>query len=71
MLLVTRKLKQLWILSESAAETGGSMNNGVEERLDVGDVAKGLQRILRMKESNEEMREVQHDTDDSEEMFTS
>jgi hypothetical protein len=70
LLSVTRKLKQLWILSESAAEAGGSMNDGVEERLDVGDVSKGLQRILRMKESSEEMRDVQHDTNDSEDMMT-
>jgi hypothetical protein len=46
------------------------MNNGVEERLDVGDVSKGLQRILRMKESSEEMRDVQHDTNNSEDMMT-
>ena len=47
------------------------MKSGVENRLDVGDVAKGLQRILRMDESREETRDLRHDTHDPEEMITS
>ena len=66
-----RKLKQLWILSESAAETEDTMKNGVEDRLDVGDVSKALQRILRINESSEEMRDLRHDGHDPEEMITS
>jgi hypothetical protein len=68
LLSVTRKLRQLWILSDSAAER--ESKNGMEDRLDVSDVSKGLQRILRIKESNEEMRDVRHDTNDPEEMIT-
>ena len=67
-----RKLKQLWILSESAAETEDTMKNGVEDGLNVGDISKALQRILRMKaNSNEEMPDLRHDGPDPEEMITS
>ncbi len=58
LLAVTRKLKQLWILSE-AKEESGERNNGVEKRLEVGDVAKELQRILRKEENASEMDDVQ------------
>ena len=58
MLAVTRKLKQLWILSE-AKEESGERNNGVEKRLEVGDVAKELQRILRKEKIADEMEDVQ------------
>lgn len=55
---VTRKLKQLWILSE-ATEGNGERNIGVEKRLEVGDVAKELQRIVRKEKNVEEMGDVQ------------
>jgi hypothetical protein len=55
---VTRKLKQLWILSE-ATEGNGERNIGVEKRLEVGDVAKELQRIVRKEKNDEEMGDVQ------------
>ena len=58
LLAVTRKLKQLWILSE-AKEESGERNNGVEKRLEVGDVAKELQRILRKEKIADEMEDVQ------------
>lgn len=58
LLAVTRKLKQLWILSE-AREGNGEQNNGMEKRLEVGDVAKELQRILRKEKNVEEMGDVQ------------
>jgi hypothetical protein len=58
LLAVTRKLKQLWILSE-AREESGERNNGVEKRLEVGDVAKELQRILCKEENIEKMGDVQ------------
>jgi len=46
LLAVTRKLKQLWILSESKDE--GREHNGVlDNPLEVGDVAKQLQWIIR------------------------
>jgi predicted aldo/keto reductase-like oxidoreductase len=54
LLTVTRKLKQLWILSE-AKEVSVELNKGLEERLQVADVAKELRRILR-KEDNGEWR---------------
>jgi len=47
------------------------MKNGVEDRLDIGDVSKALQRILRINESSEEMRDLRHDGHDPEEMITS
>jgi hypothetical protein len=55
---VTRKLKQLWILSE-ATEGNGERNIGVEKRLEVGDVVKELQRIVRKEKNDEEMGDVQ------------
>lgn len=58
LLVVTRKLKQLWILSEARQESGEG-NNGIEKRLEVGDVAKELQRILRKEKNVEEMGDVQ------------
>jgi len=48
------------------------MKNGVEDGLNVGDISKALQRILRMKaSSNEEMPGLRHDGPDPEEMITS
>jgi hypothetical protein len=55
LLSVTRKLKQLWILSETREEIEG--NNKIE----VGDVAIQLERILRKKEENEEMDGVERE----------
>jgi glutaredoxin-related protein len=52
---VTRKLKQLWILSETKEETEG--NNKVE----VGDVAKELERILHQTDSSEEMDGIEQE----------
>lgn len=57
LLAVTRKLKQLWILSE-AKEEGGERGTGIEKRLEVNDVAKELHRILRREEMAEEMGDV-------------
>jgi len=48
----------LWILSETKEESG-DRDYGVEKRLEVGDVAKELQRILRKEENGEEMDDVQ------------
>ena len=44
---VTQKLKQLWILSESKEE-GRGLNGEIEQRLQVGDVAGDVRRILHM-----------------------
>jgi len=63
LLAVTRKLKQLWILSESKEE-GGDRNGAVEKPLEVGDVAKQLQRIIRKEEQVEEKNGVQQDNDE-------
>jgi len=52
-------LKQLWILSE-AKEDNAERKSSVEKRLEVGDVAKELNRILR-KEDEMEMKEVNGD----------
>ena len=56
LLAVTRKLKQLWILSEARTESG-ERNNSVEKRLEVQDVAKELLRLLQ--ENVEEMDDIQ------------
>jgi len=58
LLNVTRKLKQLWILSE-ARDDSLDQRSGVDERLNVGDVAKELQRIIRKEEVEEAMEDVQ------------
>lgn len=63
LLAVTRKLKQLWILSESKEE-GEGHNGAVENPLDVGDVAKQLQRIIRKEEHGKENNGVQQDNDE-------
>ena len=55
LLSVTRKLKQLWILSETKEEIEG------ENKIEVGDVAIQLERILRKKEGNEEMDGVERE----------
>jgi hypothetical protein len=60
LLSVTRKLKQLWILSETREEIEG--NNKIE----VGDVAIQLERILRKKEENEEMDGVEREKGEGE-----
>lgn len=52
---VTRKLKQLWILSEAKEEAEG------DNKVEVGDVAKELERILRQTESGEEMDGIEQD----------
>jgi hypothetical protein len=62
LLAVTRKLKQLWILSETK-ENNGEGTNGVEKSLEVEDIAKELQRILRREENSEAMGDVQHTSD--------
>jgi len=52
-------LKQLWILSEAKEESGDRIQE-IEKRLDVGDVAKELKRILQKEEEeSERMDEVQ------------
>jgi len=58
LLAVTRKLKQLWILSEAKGESG-ERDNSVDKRLEVGDVAKELQRVIRKEETTEEMEDIQ------------
>jgi hypothetical protein len=63
LLAVTRKLKQLWILSESEEE-GEGRSGAVEKPLDVGDVAQQLQRIIRKEEHVEEKNGVQQDDDE-------
>jgi hypothetical protein len=60
LLSVTRKLKQLWILSETNEEIEG------ENKIEVGDVAKQLERILRKKERIEEMDGVEQEKGDGE-----
>ena len=52
-------MKQLWILSEAKEESGDRIQE-IEKRLDVGDVAKELKRILQKEEEeSERMDEVQ------------
>ena len=57
---VTRKLKQLWILSETKQEALED-KSGIETRLQVTDVAQELRRILRKDgpSEEEEMDDVQ------------
>ena len=62
LLAVTRKLKQLWILSESKDE-GREHNGLVENPVEVGDVAKQLQRIIR-KEISEDKTDVKQGNDE-------
>ena len=45
LLAVTRKLKQLWILSESK-DVDGERKAALEKLSEVGDVAQQLQRII-------------------------
>ena len=59
LLAVARKLKQLWILSE-AKEESGERKSDAENRLQVDDVAKEVQRILRKEENVGEKHDVQH-----------
>jgi len=63
LLAVTRKLKQLWILSESK-EDGGKRDGPVETPLELGDVAQQLERIIRKEGSVEEKNGVQQDGDE-------
>jgi len=59
-------LKQLWILSEAKEESGDRIEE-IEKRLDVGDVAKELKRILQKEEEeSEKMDEVQQNGHDEE-----
>ena len=70
LLAVTRKLKQLWILSESK-DVDGARKAGLEKPLEVGDVAKQLQRIIQegftdekngvQQENDEELDKIQFD----------
>jgi hypothetical protein len=60
LLSVTRKLKQLWILSETREEIEG------DNKIEVGDVAIQLERILRKKEENEEMDGVEREKGEGE-----
>ena len=69
LLAITRKLKQLWILSEQKKEESGEQGSRVEERLEVNDVARELQRILLREEKNEEMDGVQQNNDFTEELL--
>jgi hypothetical protein len=62
LLAVTRKLKQLWILSESKDESR-EHNGVVDNPLEVCDVAKQLQRIIR-KEITEDKNGVEQDNDE-------
>jgi hypothetical protein len=62
LLAVTRRLKQLWILSESKDE-GREHNGLVENPVEVGDVAKQLQRIIR-KEISEDKTDVKQGNDE-------
>jgi len=59
-------LKQLWILSEAKEESGDRIEE-IEKRLDVGDVAKELKRILQKEEEeSEKMDEIQQNGHDEE-----
>ena len=59
-------MKQLWILSEAKEESGDRIEE-IEKRLDVGDVAKELKRILQKEEEeSEKMDEVQQNGHDEE-----
>lgn len=57
---MTRKLKQLWILSE-ARQDADEEPNAVDARLQVNDIARKLRRILQKEGlvEEEEMDEVQ------------
>jgi hypothetical protein len=56
----------LWILSEAKEESGDRIEE-IEKRLDVGDVAKELKRILQKEEEeSEKMDEVQQNGHDEE-----
>jgi Surfeit locus protein 5 subunit 22 of Mediator complex len=68
LLTVTRKLKQLWILSE-AKEVSVELNKGLEERLQVADVAKELRRILRKEDNGDAMEDVQEGGKDGEDVI--
>ena len=59
-------MKQLWILSEAKEESGDRIEE-IEKRLDVGDVAKELKRILQKEEEeSEKMDEIQQNGHDEE-----
>ena len=59
-------MKQLWILSEAKEDSGDRIEE-IEKRLDVGDVAKELKRILQKEEEeSEKMDEVQQNGHDEE-----
>jgi hypothetical protein len=53
-------LKQLWILSETRDEIEG------DNKIEVGDVAIQLERILRKKEESEEMDGVEREKGEGE-----
>jgi hypothetical protein len=54
-------LKQLWILAE-AKEESAERRGAVDRRLEVGDIARELNRILR-KDGDVEMEDVQETTE--------
>jgi hypothetical protein len=59
----------LWILSE-AREESGERNAGVEKRLEVGDIANDLLRLLQKDGTTEDMDDVQiADNEETEEMI--
>ena len=62
---MTRKLKQLWILSE-AKEESVEQRKGVEERSKGADVANELRRILQKEDIADAMEDVQESKDDGE-----
>lgn len=68
LLNVTRKLKQLWILSETR-DDNPDQSSGVEERLKVGDVAKELRRIIRKEGVEGPMEDVQETKEATDEVL--
>jgi hypothetical protein len=60
---VTRKLKQLWILSETNEETEGN------DKVEVSDVAKELERILQQTDSSEEMDGIEQEKSEGDDII--
>jgi hypothetical protein len=60
---VTRKLKQLWILSETKEETEGN------DKVEVSDVAKELERILQQTDSSEEMDGIEQEKSEGDDII--
>lgn len=68
LLNATRKLKQLWILSETRDDSP-DQSSGVEERLKVDDVAKELRRIIRKEGVEGPMEDVQETKEATDEVL--